>query len=70
MNKKPTEAELKAMTVNERLYVMGLLEEWDVAAKAKDREKMINILSRCAMTKEEYEGTISAVLNNPAKYGF
>lgn len=57
------------MTVNERLYVMGLLEKWDLAAKARDREKMISILSQCAMTKEECEGTINAVIINPAKYG-
>jgi len=70
MNEKPTEAELGGMTVNERLYAVGLMDELASAAYARDREKMIEILGHCALPKEQCEETTDTMLKNPKMYGF
>jgi len=70
MMKKPTDKELHGMTVNERIYAIGLLDQWDRAAKARDRDRMIQILSQCALSQEQCVQTTDAVLKNPAMYGF
>jgi len=38
------ERRLAAMTVNERLSELGLLESWDAAVAARDRKAMAKIL--------------------------
>jgi len=58
------------MTVNERLFDAGRLDEWDRAATNRDAEQMIKILRSVNLTVEEAESTVSAVLANPKKYGF
>jgi hypothetical protein len=35
---------LAGMTVNERLFALGLLAEWDSAVAGRDRQKMTDIL--------------------------
>lgn len=67
---KPSETELKGMTVNERLFLLGLLDQWEVSAQVRDRDQMIQILRQCAMSEEQCEETTDAVLENPSKYGF
>jgi hypothetical protein len=57
------------MTVNERLFEGGLLDEWDSAARARDRARMISVLQRVEMG-EGAVATADAVLTNPAFYGF
>jgi hypothetical protein len=58
------------MTVNERLFVAGLLEEWDAAMNTADRSRAIEILTRADMSEDGAASTVDAVLANPAKYGF
>ncbi len=40
----------KGMTVNERLYISGSLDEFDQAVKEKNIEKLILILKRVELT--------------------
>lgn len=68
--KNPIESELAGMTINERLYAMGLLNQWDSAANAKDRSKMIDILKQCALSEKQCIETVDTILKNPKKYGF
>lgn len=41
-----------AMTVNERLYVSGLIEEFDKAAKDKNTAEVIRILREVELTDD------------------
>lgn len=40
------------MTVNERLYISGLMEEFDLAVKKGNIEKVIHILKQVEITEE------------------
>lgn len=67
---KYSEEDLKGMTVNERLFSLGLTDQWDKSAKSRNRQRMIEVLLQCAFSQEQSEQTTDAVLENPAKYGF
>jgi len=58
------------MTVNERLFEAKLLEQWDTAARRRDRESMIDILLRVDLSPTQAQATVTAVLSNPGMYGF
>jgi hypothetical protein len=68
--KRPSDRELSAMTVNERLFACGLLDAWGEAARNRDRSQMIALLIQTAIEREQAERTTDAVLNNPEMYGF
>lgn len=40
------------MTVNERLYVSGLMDEFDEAVEKKDAEKVRTILGKVELTED------------------
>ncbi len=67
---KTSKDELSGMTVNERLFSLGLLDEWDEAIQERDRSKMINVLRQCEVSWQQCEQTTDAVLANPKRYGF
>lgn len=56
------------MTVNERLFVAGLLEEFDAAINARDREAAVELLRRVQLDHGEW--TVDAVIADPGKYGY
>jgi hypothetical protein len=64
----PDTPKFAAMTVNERLFAAGLIEAWDAATSARDRDRMIGILERVDMGGQAAT-TVDAVLANPPKYG-
>ena len=57
------------MSVNERLFVAGLLADWDQAVRAGNRAGMIEILGRVDLG-DGAGATADSVLANPAFYGF
>jgi hypothetical protein len=59
----------RGMTTNERLFAANLLGEWDVAARNRDRAKMIELLSRVDLASQA-EWIADTVLADPSKYLF
>ena len=70
MSPPPSDQELAAMTVNERLARCGLFPRWDVAVKARKRDEMIALLGELAIPEPEAARTIDLILANPKRYGF
>ena len=54
---------IHGMTVNERLFNLGLLDEFDVACKKQSRCEMEAILSKCFLTQDNVEKIINKHLN-------
>ena len=67
---RPSDDELSAMTLNERLWVRGLFAVWYAAARARRRDEMIAILCQVALTSEQAACSVDRMLATPAKYGF
>jgi hypothetical protein len=55
----------RGMTTNERLFAANLLEEWDVAARNRDRAKMRELLSRVDLASQA-EWIADTVLADPS----
>jgi len=58
------------MTVNERLVVSGLMDEFDAAVRRRDRDAMIAILRKVALTEKGAAETAGAILADPSYYGY
>ena len=58
------------MTVNEPLFVAGLLQQFDSAIDSGDRGQAIELLLQVAMSDASGAETVYAPLANPAKYGY
>jgi type IV pilus biogenesis protein CpaD/CtpE len=58
------------MTTNERLFVAGLLDQWDHAARARDKQQMVLILQRVEISESDAAAIAASVLANPSRYGF
>jgi len=65
-----TESKYAGMTVNERLYFAGLIDDFDCAAKARDKKKLIAILMQTDLTEKQATETTEALLAHPEKYGY
>lgn len=62
MSKMNNYEKYAGMTVNERLYESGLLKEFDQARKAKDRDKMIQLLILTELTSKQAKETVDSIL--------
>ena len=57
------------MTVNERLFVGGLIEDFDSAIEVHDRAAAIIVLAHVGLS-DQAEEIVDSVLANPGFYGF
>jgi hypothetical protein len=57
------------MTINERLFEAGLLEQFYRAAKSRNRETMIEILTKVSLLPEDAVWTADKMLKKPRVYG-
>lgn len=64
----PDRGELNGMTVNERLFANGLLDQFDDAIRSGDRTLMADILGRVKLS-EEAERIVAAIMADPTRYG-
>ena len=62
--------ELNGMTVNERLFHLNLMDEFDNSIKAKNGKLAVEILQKAQFSNEQALETVNAILNNPKKYGY
>lgn len=69
MERKHTER-FAGMTVNERLYAAGLMDDFDVAARGRDRMEMISILVRVDLSEAGAAESADTILATPQKYGY
>ena len=67
--KKPSSQELQGMTINERLITCNLFGSWDKAVLSQNKNEMIDILLKVAMTEEQAKETTNTILSNPKPYG-
>lgn len=65
-----TRNDIAGMTVNERLFTLGLMEDFDAAVAVRDREAMIATLQRAELTRAQAEWTTDRLLLTPEFYGF
>ena len=56
------------MTVNERLFHVGILDQWDAAVRRRDRKEMVALLVQVEVTAPHV--TADTVLANLQAYGF
>jgi hypothetical protein len=62
--------DFSGMTVNERLYAAGLMNEFDAALRAKDRARVISVLERVALSKEDAAFSADTILGNSRRHAF
>jgi hypothetical protein len=62
------ESSLAGMTVNERLSHVGIIDQWDEAARRRDRAAMIELLEQVEVPEPHL--IADAVLADPKKFGF
>jgi hypothetical protein len=63
------QADYSGMTVNERLFSAGLLADWDAAAQARNRKRMVDLLSKVDLA-DQADQIADSILANPRRYGF
>jgi len=56
------------MTANERFFALGWMEEFDSAARRRDRNIMIEIYRDAEVSNPEE--CVATILANPERYGF
>ena len=57
------------MTVNERLYEAGIMEEWDRATASRNGDRMIELLGKVELS-DQAEHIADSVLTNSRGDGF
>ena len=58
------------MTVNERLLVAGLLNEFGAAVSRQDRAAMVALLSQVQLPDSGANAYVDALLADPKQYGY
>lgn len=69
MEKEQTQS-YAGMTVNERLFVSKLMDDFDTAARRRDRAQMISILVRVDLSEKDAVWSVDTILATPQKYGY
>lgn len=59
-----------AMTLNEKLYLSGLMSDFEKAIKKNRKEDAVGILLQIDIEKIKGSEIVKTILNNKKKYGF
>lgn len=60
----------KGMTVNERLFTLGLIEQFEAAVSKRDLEESVSVLIKAGLTTGQASETVLMIFENPEIYGF
>lgn len=63
-------SKLAGMTINERLFHVGIMDEFDAAILSRDQEEAIALLQRVEISREEATTTVATIFEDPGKYGY
>lgn len=63
-------SEFAGMTINERLWQAGLIEQFDAAILARQESTAIALLLRVELLDEQAKETVATIFSNPTKYGY
>ena len=63
-------SKLAGMTINERLFHVGIMDEFDAAILSRDQEEAIALLQRLELSREEAMATVATIYEEPGKYGY
>ncbi|MDU0113535.1 hypothetical protein RT723_11105 [Psychrosphaera aquimarina] len=61
---------LAGMTINERLFALNKMDSFDQAITAGDKERAIQILESCDLSKKAATSTVTDIFRSPQKYGY
>ena len=71
MHSDPSQVQdLSGMTVNERLFTLGLLDEFDSLVRRGEREAMVALLTRVELSDSDAVACADWVLSDPKRYGY
>ena len=70
MSTASEEPQVDGMTVNERLFKLGLMDAFDAAIRGREPEVAVNILKKARLTSEQASQTVSTILADPKRYGY
>lgn len=56
------------MTLNERLFKSGLMDQFDKAVKLRNKSLLVEILKKVNLEQKTAEQTIETIFKNPGKY--
>jgi hypothetical protein len=66
----PPETDYSGMTANERMYAAGLLDQFDNAAKSRNRDAMIRILMQVNIPAADAASIANKILAAANQYGY
>ena len=69
MNPDDAPLDLAGMTVNERLFVTGLLDRFDDAARDGNRDLMVQLLMQVGLDEANANESVRLILSSPTRYG-
>jgi len=67
-NSRMNGSRFAGMSVNERLFVAGLSNAFDAAARIRDRREMVRLLTEVDV--EDAAWSVDTILGNPRRYGY
>ena len=63
-------SKLAGMTINECLFHVGIMDEFDAAILSRDQDEAIALLQRVELSREEATATVATIFEDPGKYGY
>ncbi len=64
------QSDYSGMTVNERLFKAGMMDQFDQAARNRDVEAMVYLLMQVALTEKDARWSAETILADPGRYGY